>query len=120
MAQLCILLEEPLSFARLDNASIEAISSISIRGKEYKKRTVPDDDPVFYDWIIDETEVVRGLEIHLPANHSLLQSSVPLNRISLIEIDGFLRIWFGDTRTGVPRAKRRSATYSFWEPIATS
>jgi hypothetical protein len=102
MTELCILVEEPLSFARLDN---HLADSICVQGSNYEKRPTSDDDLVFYDWIIDESDVVRGLEIHLPSGHPLLQSCVPLNEISQVETNCFVRLWFGTNRTGTPQGK---------------
>jgi hypothetical protein len=102
MHQLCILVEEPLLFARLESFLTDGIS---VQGRVYKNRPTSDSDLVFYDWIIDEADVVRGLEIHLPPEHPLLQSSVPLNSISCIEIDCYVRIWLGKNRVGSAQGK---------------
>ena len=89
MEQLCILVEEPLSFTKLDNSSE---SVIIVRGNEYKKRQDPDEGIVFYDWIVDENGLARALEIHLAPDHPLLESNFPLNRIALVETDCFVRV----------------------------
>ena len=88
--------------SRLDNGLIDFIK---VQGDVYKKKPVSDDDVVFYDWIIDKTDVVRGLEIHLPPDHALLRSSIPLNNISQIESGCFVRLWFGNSREGDEQGK---------------
>jgi hypothetical protein len=101
MSHLCVLVEEPLFFARLDYRSTDFIN---VRGVSYKKRAISENDVVFYDWIADDDDV-RGLEIHLPLDHPLLRSSVPLNSVSSIETDCFVRIWLSNTRAGVAQGK---------------
>ena len=111
MIQLCIVVEEPLRCERLHSSLTDFIS---VRGSVYKKRPEPDDAVVFYDWIIDDADCVRGLEIHLPPSHRLLQSDTPLNSISFIEIDCFVRIWFGKDRVGEAQGMEAFGDISFF------
>lgn len=111
MTYLCILIDKPLSFLRLDHPLLD---SLTLHGTIYIRRPISGDEVVFYDWVIDETNTVRALEIHLPPDSALLQSSVPLNEVPLVETDCFVRIWFGDNRAGVAQGKEAFGGISFF------
>src|SRR5438067_1066985 len=99
MEHLGIFLEEPLTFARIDNGLSEVLHA---HGSIYYKRPTLPGEIVFYDWIIDETDMIRGLEVHLPAGDPLFQSAIPLKSLSFVDTDCFVRVWFGKNRLGSP------------------
>jgi hypothetical protein len=111
MAHLGIIVEEPLAFERLESGLTD---SINVRGNVYEKRPVPDGEMVFYDWIIDDHDIIRGLEIHLPPDHPLFQSSIPLTTVSLIEARCFVRLWLGQNRGGKPQGKEAFGDMCFF------
>ncbi len=111
MTQLTVLMEDRLFFVRTDDHVGE---TLYLQGRSYRERRIPDDDLVFYDWVIDEADVVRALEIHLAPDDPLLASAIPLQRIPGVETCGFVRIWLGSERIGTARGLEAFGDISFF------
>jgi hypothetical protein len=100
MSLLCLILEPQLRVCLLDTFPG---SSITTSGQLFTQRAT--EEVVFYDWIVDATTGVHGLEIHLPPDHPLLKMRTPLSQLPYVDMNCFVRIWLTRHRRGVPLGK---------------
>ena len=86
--------------------SVDSLPESTFRfgSQVYSKQVLPEDELLFYDWIIDAESPV-ALEIHVSTGdraYNYLNSSMPLVSRSYVEIDPFPQIWLTDHRQGIP------------------
>lgn len=94
MRWLCLIVEPKLRAALLEGP---LLGTFRLEGFRFTQRPTSR-DVVFYDWIVDHTDAVRGLEIHLPPDAECVRTDTPFEQLPHVDADYFVRVWFSSVR----------------------
>ena len=110
MDALCVFVERSLS---IDTLEYQSEDSFKFGDRIYTRRLAS--GCVFYDWIVDDSNVPRGLEIHLSPNDPLLRTPDDVSDHIVSESLPFFGVWLGGSRQGTPQAMEAFGDIEFFE-----